>query len=106
MDRVYPNNFKDVLDELEPLPCNWSRYDAHEGYLTKTEDLFHLNFQQEDKYSEADIVYHEEENEETESNNESKTSVQRKKGNVTMTMLTILRKDMCNQYKCKLICSF
>ena len=73
MDRVYPNNFKNVLDELEPLPPTWSRYDAHESYLNKTEDVYHLNFQQDEDYVDF------EENEETESDDKSKVSMTPKK---------------------------
>ena len=65
--------------ELEPLPPNWSRYDAHESYLTKTEDVYHLNFQQDDDYVGANIECQAEENEETESDDESKVSTTREK---------------------------
>ena len=70
MDRVYPDNFTNILEELEPLPPAWSRYNAHDSYRAKTEDVYHLNFQQDDDY---------EDNEETESDDESKVSMTPKK---------------------------
>ena len=66
MDRVYPDNFTNVLEELEPLPPAWSRYDAHESYKVDTEDVYHFNFQDDDDY-------------ETESDDESKVSLTPKK---------------------------
>ena len=79
MDRVNPNNFNAFLEELEPLPYNWSRYDAHESYLKNTEDDYHINFQQDDDDVGANNESDDEENDETESDEESKVSPAEKK---------------------------